>query len=56
MSTPALVALMITVAFIATIAACLIAEHRCNKRNEAAAGTDNLLIRLSAQCNARPQA
>ena len=34
MSTPTLVVLMVTVMFIVVIGACLIAEHRRNKRSE----------------------
>lgn len=56
MSTPTLLIMTISTILIVVMAAGLIAEHRRNKRSEAAAGTDNLLIRLSAQCNARPQA
>lgn len=56
MSAGVWVMLMVTVFFIAAITAGLIAEHHHNKRNHIAAGTDRLLVRLSAQCNARPPA
>ena len=57
MSAPTLVALMVTVMFIVVIAARLFVEHRCNKQRQDAFGeAGGLLLRLSAQCNARLKA
>jgi len=48
---------MVTVMFIVVIAARLFVEHRCNKQRQAAFGeAGGLLLRLSAQCNARLKA
>ena len=57
MSAGILVALMVSTILIVVIAACLIDERRCNKQRQAAFGeAGGLLLRLSAQCNARLKA
>ena len=57
MSTPTLVILMVSTILIAIIAARLFVEHRCNKQRQDAFGeAGGLLLRLSAQCNARLKA
>ncbi|MDD9858211.1 MAG: hypothetical protein OXU96_09225 [Gammaproteobacteria bacterium] len=48
---------MISTILIVVIAARLFVEHRCNKQRQDAFGkAGGLLLRLSAQCNARPKA
>jgi len=54
MSAGLLVVVMVSAILIVVMVAGLIAEHRRNKRHDTAGEAGSLLVRLSAQCNARP--